>query len=99
MHGYMYRLNQLLCLLLAGVVKQNDMRRAPPFGVTTSRDMREYSYLPVVSYRKVPRLKPTPEDRYYTKYNDHAKKGFKYWHDDKKPMQGQCLIPNCSIDL
>lgn len=68
-----------------GYVKEHDMKYYPPYGYVQPTEAHTY-----IS----PRLNTAagndrkPQAKYGNKYSNHAKKGFKYWHDDKPIESG-----------
>ena len=70
---------------VSGQVKQADMVRYPPYGYPT----------PTQSYNMLPTRASYPGDqmcrtgnRSQNKFNNHAKRGFKYWYEEKKGGTG-----------
>jgi hypothetical protein len=70
-----------------GQVKENDMKRFPPYGYV---ETPEHLHMPRLGTAPTKRYDSATESnhgnqtsRYNSTYNNHAKQGFKYWHEDK----------------
>lgn len=71
-------------LYFSGNVKQNDLNSYPPYGYQSPQPISQRFPSPVMS-NNLPAVSST---KYTTSYNNHAKKGFKYWYEEKKGLPG-----------
>ena len=77
-------------LILAGTVKLTDTQKYPPFGLVD-----EHRYVGNSMPNFGPNSSHQVADSRWSKYNQHAKQGMKYWYQEKFPTSGVNWLSSC----
>ncbi|XP_074661751.1 uncharacterized protein LOC141914446 isoform X2 [Tubulanus polymorphus] len=88
--------NQIM--FIDGAVKTEDIDKFPPWGFHTQPkrpdSRQQVFYEPPTMYNTMnglPRQRPMHHNGLNTEYNQRAKKGYKYWYEEKKPSRLESL--------